>query len=269
LLTINQALKKATKELSHLETPQKEARLLLSFFLDKDMIYLTLNENQKVDESFFELVKKRNQDIPIEYITKKVSFYSEEFFCDFGALIPRPETELLIDEVLKLPLPSSPKIAEIGVGSGIISIMIKKHIPSSTITATDISLDAIKVAKKNSKLHNTDIELIHTSYLDGVKKEFDVIVSNPPYIKNEEKLDKNLDYEPQNALFGGESGDEILKNIVDLAIMKRVKFLVCEMGYDQKEPMTEYFKKKGLTKYHFYKDFANFDRGFVVEFDRV
>ncbi len=269
MLSIKQALKKATYELRDLKNPQKEARLLLSFFLDKNMIYLTLNENQEVDESFFELVKKRKQDMPMEYITKKVSFYSEEFFCDFGALIPRPETELLIDEVLKLPLPPSPKIAEIGVGSGIISIMLKKLIPFSIITATDISLDAIKVAKRNCELHNTDIELIHTSYLNGVKKEFDIIVSNPPYIKNNEKLDKNLDYEPQNALFGGDSGDEILKNIVDLAIMKRVKFLVCEMGYNQKKPMRKYLNKKGLTKYRFYKDFANFDRGFVVEFDRV
>jgi release factor glutamine methyltransferase len=268
VLTIKQALKKASYELSHLENPQKEARLLLSFFLDKDLIYLTLHEDEKVDESFFEVVKKRKEDIPIEYITKRVSFYSQEFFCDYGALIPRPETELLIDEVLKLPLSSSPKIAEIGVGSGIISIMIKKFLPSSKITATDISKDAIKVAKKNCLLHKTDIDLIQTSYLDGIDKEFELIVSNPPYIKNGEKLDKNLDYEPQNALYGGENGDEILKNIVDLAIIKKVKFLVCEMGYDQKEPMTNYFKQKGLTKYHFYKDLANFDRGFVVEFEQ-
>jgi len=266
-LTIKEALKKASLTLSHLENPQKEARLLLCHFLNCDTIYLTLNENKKIDESFFELVKKRADDIPIEYITNKVSFYSEEFFIKEGALIPRPETELLIDEVLKLPLPKAPSIAEIGVGSGIISIMIKKLIPDATVTATDINEDAIKIAQHNSKLHNVDIEFVHTSYLDGIEKKFDLIVSNPPYIKNGVKLEKNLDYEPQTALFGGKNGDEILKNIVDLAIIKKPSYLVCEMGYDQKEPMKKYFEEKGLKKYHFYKDLAKFDRGFVVEFD--
>ncbi len=268
-LTIKEALKQASLKLYNLENPQKEARLLLCSFLDCDTVYLTLNENKKIDERFFELVEKRKKDIPLEYITKTVTFYSEEFFIQEGALIPRPETELLIDEVLKLHLPNSPKVAEIGVGSGIISIMIKKLIPDSNITATDISQDALKVAQKNSQLHKTDIELIHTSYLDGINKKFDLIVSNPPYIKNGVKLDKNLDFEPQTALFGGDSGDEILKNIVDLAIIKQPKYLVCEMGYDQKKPMSEYFQEKGLRKYKFYKDLAGFDRGFVVEFDRV
>jgi len=269
LLTIKEAIKQASLTLSHLENPQKEARLLLCHFLKKDAIYLTLHDDEKIDESFFSLVQKRAKDVPLEYITKTVTFYSEEFFIDEGALIPRPETELLIDEVLKLSLPSSPKVAEIGVGSGIISIMIKKLIPDATITATDINEKAIQIAQKNCQLHDTDIRVLHTSYLDGIDEKFDLIVSNPPYIKNGFPLDKNLDYEPQNALFGGEKGDEILKNIVDLAIIKKPLYLVCEMGYDQKESMREYFEQKGLKRYSFYKDLANFDRGFVVEFDRV
>ncbi len=270
MISIKEAIKKASLRLKHLENPQKEARLLLSYFLNKEHIYLTLYENEKIDEQeFFNLINQRAKDIPLEYITKKVSFYSKEFFIDFGALIPRPETELLIDEVLKLPL-KNPKIAEIGIGSGVISIMLALFLKPKKIVATDINPYAIKIAKHNLKKYNlSNIHIFQTSYLDGIDEEFDIIVSNPPYIKNDFPIDKNLTYEPQNALFGGKDGDEIVKNIVDLAIIKKVKYLACEMGYDQKKSMQKYFEQKGIKKYHFYKDLSGFDRGFVVEFDRV
>jgi len=269
-LTIKEALKKASLTLSHLENPQKEARLLLSFFLQKDFIYLTLHDNEKVDKNFFKLVQKRAENIPLEYITNSVSFYSEEFFIDYGALIPRPESELLIDEVLKLRLASDFRLAEIGVGSGILSIMLSK-LTGCKVVASDISLDAIKVAKENVKRFGLEdsIKLIHTSYLDGIEGQFDIIISNPPYIEDGFNVEKNLSYEPQNALYGGKVGNEIVKDIVDLAIIKKPYYLVCEMGYDQKESMTSYFKDRGVKKFWFYKDLSNFDRGFVVEFDRV
>ena len=264
---IKEAIKKASFSLSHLQNPQKEARLLLCYFLQKDNTYLLLHEDELVDDSYFELVEKRAKEIPLEYITKEVSFYGEKFFIDFECLIPRPETELLIDEILKLNLPKNPKVAEIGVGSGIISIMINRLL-NATVIATDINPKALNVAQKNiDKFKTNDIKLVQTSLLDGIEEEFDLIVSNPPYIKNDFSIDKNLTYEPQNALFGGESGDEILKNIVDLAIIKKPKYLVCEMGYDQRASMREYFLKKGLDKFYFYKDLAGLDRGFVVEFD--
>ena len=265
--SIKEAIKEASKTLSHIENPQKEARLLLCHFLQKDNTYLLLHEDELIDERYFELVKKRADEIPLEYITKEVSFYGESFFIDFNCLIPRPETELLIDEILKLNLPKNPKVAEIGVGSGIISIMINKLLEASII-ASDINPKAIEVSKKNiDRFDAKDIKIVQTSYLDGIEEEFDLIVSNPPYIKNDFVIDKNLTYEPSNALFGGEVGDEILKNIVDLAIIKKPKYLACEMGYDQKAPLSEYFLKNGLEKFYFYKDLAGFDRGFVVEFD--
>jgi len=267
---IKEALKKASLTLGHIDNPQKEARLLLSHFLQKDFIYLTLNEDKEVDKSFFELVSKRAENIPLEYLTNNVSFYSEEFFIDYKALIPRPESELLIDEVLKLKLPKDFKMAEIGVGSGILSIMLSKLL-GSNVVASDISCEAIKVAEINIKKFKLEdkIKLVHTSYLDGIDENFELIISNPPYIEDGFKVEKNLSYEPQNALYGGKVGDEILKDIVDLAIIKKPYYLVCEMGYDQKESMTSYFKKCGLDKFWFYKDLSNFDRGFVVEFDRI
>ncbi len=242
-----------------------EAQILLSHLLQKDIIYLHLNDNLSLDEDiklkFFELLKRRANFEPIEYLTNSVNFYSNEFYIDNRALIPRPETELLIDEVLKLN--NINKVAEIGVGSGIISIMLKKLNQNLKIVATDISKDALEVAKINADKHNAKIEFIHSNLLDFVNEEFDLIVSNPPYIAKDIKLEKNLSFEPQNALFGGEIGDEILKNIIDLAIKKKVKYLACEMGYDQKEKILNYISSNKVT---FYKDLAGFNRGFVIKF---
>lgn len=269
-MIVKDAIKKASLTLSHLDNPQKEARILLSHCLGCSLIDLTLYDTKEVDESFFKLVDQRAKDIPIEYLTNRVSFYSEDFFIDYGALIPRPESELLIDEVLKLPLGRGFTLAEIGVGSGVLSIMISR-LTDAKVVATDISRDAIKIAKKNIELFSLQdkIELYHTSYLDGVNGDFDIIISNPPYIKDALVLDKNLSYEPQNALYGGEVGNEILKEIVDLALKKRPKYLVCEMGYDQKDSMSRYFDTKDIKEYFFYKDLSGFDRGFVCQVSTI
>lgn len=245
-----------------------EAEMLLSHLLQKDRIYLHLNENLELDEHtkkwFFKLLERRSENQPIEYLINSVSFYSDEFYIDCRALIPRPETELLIDEVLKLK--DIKRVVEIGVGSGVISVMLKKLKPEWQIVATDISEDAIEVAKVNAKKHNVSIEFIHSNLLDNVDGEFDIIVSNPPYIANEVKLEKNLSYEPQNALFGGEVGDEILRDIIDLAVIRKVKYLACEMGYDQREKILNYIQKYNIKSIEFYRDLAGFDRGFVIKF---
>jgi release factor glutamine methyltransferase len=103
--------------------------------------------------------------------------------------------------------------------------------------------------------------------LDGIEEDFDMIISNPPYIANNFVLDKNvIDYEPKVALFGGIVGDELLKKIIDLAKIKKVKFLACEMGYDQKQPISEYLKQINVNSVKFYTDLAGLDRGFIVKF---
>jgi len=263
-LTIKEALKIGANEIKSM----KEAQILLSYFLNKDQLYLILHENDtlKNQEKYFSLIKRAKNSEPIEYITNKVSFYSEEFFIQKGALIPRPETEILIDKVVEISKKfQNPKIAEIGVGSGIISIMLAKLIPNIEITATDISKEAIQIAKKNA-LHfgvEKKIEFINSSYLENIDKSFDIIVSNPPYIANNFKVAQNLDYEPDIALFGGVEGDEILKNIIDIFIEKKASYLACEMGYDQKESLSQYMTKKGIKNFSFYKDLAGFDRGFI------
>ncbi|MBN2768073.1 MAG: peptide chain release factor N(5)-glutamine methyltransferase [Campylobacterales bacterium] len=272
-MTIAQALKKATFLLQDkIPRPRFEAELLLAHYLGVERVYLSQKDNIKIEksENYFALVQRRAKSEPYEYITQKVSFYDTELYVDDRVLIPRPETEMLVDEAKKIiEQEEIIKIAEIGIGSGAVSIMLARMFPKIQIVATDISEDALSVAKINRDNFalNDRITLVCADLLQGVKEDFEMIVSNPPYIANGCKLECNVvDYEPHAALFGGERGYELLKAIIAQSQVKGARFLVCEMGYDQKEPIERIFTQIGVKYHRFYKDLAGFDRGFVVQF---
>jgi release factor glutamine methyltransferase len=249
----------------------REAQLLLMAHLNKDELWLITNQSTAITdyETLFNNARRRAKNEPLEYITNKVSFYSQEFFVDYGALIPRPETELLIDEVLKNMPNKDAKICfvEVGVGSGIISIVLAQHFKNANFIAVDISKDALKIAKKNIELFGLQdrIELRLGSLLDEVEEGIDYLVSNPPYIEDGVALESNLSYEPQNALFGGEIGDEIIKKLLDEVLRRDINFFTCEMGYDQKDKIQNYLINKNYNKLEFYKDYSDFDRGFTLK----
>ena len=162
------------------------------------------------------------------------------------------------------------RVAEIGVGSGAISIVLARKFPQLHIIATDICDTPLKVAEQNIKTFglSKQIELRKSNLLDDVREELDLVVSNPPYIAEDFLLDSNVvDYEPQEALFGGKVGDELLKQIILDVKAKGVKYLACEMGYDQKEPLQGFVNEIGVEYIRFYKDLAGFDRGFVIKFN--
>ena len=248
----------------------REAQLLLMAYLKVDELWLITNQNTELEDmdELYEWVKRREKNEPFEYITNKVSFYSEDFFIDKGALIPRPETEILIDEVIKNIENRDSKITfvEVGIGSGIISVMLAKKFPNAKIIAIDISQKALDIAKVNIENFGMKnrIELRLGSLLEPVPESIDYLVSNPPYIENGFDLESNLDYEPQNALFGGEVGDEIIKALLDEVLRRDIKCFSCEMGYDQKGKITDYLKNKQNKQLEFYKDLADFDRGFTL-----
>jgi release factor glutamine methyltransferase len=218
--------------------------------------------------TFFQYLELRKNHIPIEYILGKVSFYSEEFLINEGVLIPRPETEILIDVASRaIEDYGCTRIAEIGTGSGIISVMLALKHPNATFTATDINEQAIELAKRNSRKFGVEerISFVHASYLDTLDDEsFDLLVSNPPYIANDCKLETQLYHEPHNALFGGERGDEIILKIIDLTRERHIPYLCIEMGYDQKSAVSEYFADLSVETLAFYQDLAGLDRGFFA-----
>ncbi len=272
-LNIAAALKEATSLLRD-NTPRArfEAELLLAYHLGVDRVYLARRDDEEVDDikGYFALIRRRAQSEPHEYIVNSVSFYDIELYVDNRVLIPRPETELLIDEVSKIIAQNSIKnIAEIGVGSGAISIVLARAFPKLKVVATDISSDALEVAAINREKFALEerIELIHADLLGGVEDVFDMIVSNPPYIANDFNLESNVvDFEPHSALFGGKVGHELLEDIIMQSKDKNVRFLACEMGYDQKDIIERIFIQIGVKYHRFYKDLAGFDRGFIVQF---
>ncbi len=275
MMTIQTSLKWAKTELlESCERPQYEAELLLAYHLKQDRMYLITHESDEVKdvERYVKLVNRRAAHEPYEYIVGSASFYDIYLAVEPGVLIPRPETEILID--LTAEIIEKEKItciAEIGVGTGAISIVLARKFPDLKIIATDICEAPLRVAKKNIETFglSDQITLKESSLIDEVDEDIELLVSNPPYIAEDFLLKSNvIDYEPKEALFGGRIGDELLKQII-LDVKKRgVKYLACEMGYDQKEPIGSFVNKVGVESIKFYKDLAGFDRGFVIEFKK-
>ena len=272
-MTIKDTVRKYTKDLKNVtHIPAKEVEILMLHLLNKNTIWLHLNYTQEftMEKELEKLVKKRATNYPLEYIINKATFYGETFIVRDGVLIPRPETEILVEnayEILKDI--KNPKILEIGIGSGIISVMLATMLPNLEVIAVDINEKAIELAIDNAKKFEVD-EAIEFRLSDTFKNvsedDFDMVISNPPYIADDYKLPENVKYEPTNALFGGKVGDELLKKIIDSTNKKKIPYLLCEMGYDQKKPLEEYFKNFDVEMYSFYKDYENFDRGFTLKF---
>ncbi|MCK9374430.1 MAG: peptide chain release factor N(5)-glutamine methyltransferase [Sulfuricurvum sp.] len=256
------------------EFPRREAELLLMAYLGCDPLYFITHQEELIDENnprLIEWIEKRKRNVPLEYLTNRVSFYSREFYIDEGALIPRPETEHLIDELLSRITPEAAMtVVEVGVGSGIISILLALHLPNARFIAVDISSAALAVARRNIEAFGLSgrIELREGDLLDPVTETIDLLVSNPPYIADDAALESNLSYEPQNALFGGEIGDEIIRRLLDQVYARRIALFGCEMGYDQRLKVQEYLKSFAVKSLEFYKDLASFDRGFILELNK-
>ncbi|MDO5045269.1 peptide chain release factor N(5)-glutamine methyltransferase [Campylobacter sp.] len=268
-MRISEALKEASAQISAVcENPARVCKTILMHHLGVSIEWVFLNYERELErqDEYFALINRFASYEPLEYITGKAGFYSLEFEVKKGVLIPRAETEILVDKALEILADlNSAKVCEIGVGSGIVSICLALK-TDAKIVSSDISEDALEIAYKNALKFGVanKIEFVKCAYMDEIYGEFDMIVSNPPYIKNSYKLDKFVLNEPKEALFGGETGDEILKNIILIAKNRGIKNLVCEMGYDQKSSLENALFVNGF-KSEFYRDLAGFDRGFVAK----
>lgn len=275
-MTVNDALKAASLQIAPAceisgANPARVAKALLMRHLGVKIEWIFLNLNRELEDAdgYFALAKRFANHEPLEYITGEAGFYGLTFNVKKGVLIPRPETEILVEKSLEvlsnLPARNEPPlVAEIGVGSGIISICLALN-SNAKIIASDISDDALNLARQNAAKFGVEdrIEFIKCAYLDQIYGQFDLLVSNPPYIAQDYRLDKFVLNEPHEALFGGAAGDEILKNIILIAKNRGVKYLACEMGYDQKASLESVLELSGFEA-EFYRDLVGFDRGFVA-----
>ena len=271
--TYKQIIKEQSKflrEVTHI--PQKEVEILILHLVQQNTIWLHLNYDKEclVEKELEKLVKKRATNYPLEYITKRASFYGEVFNVQDGVLIPRPETEILVENAETiLKSIEKPKVLEIGVGSGIISVMLAILVKDIEIVAVDINEKALELAKSNAIKHGVEekITFIKSNLFTSIPEmHFDMVISNPPYIADDYKLPSNVKFEPTNALFGGNIGDELLKDIIVQTNERKIQYLLCEMGYDQKNPLTKFINANivSFKKLEFYKDYDKFDRGFTL-----
>ena len=252
-MTIMEAIKKGMIELknSNIEFPKLKSRLLMQFILNKPRQYVIVNDMEELNTNqknkYFEAIYKIKNGLPLEHITHQKEFMKLNFFVDENVLIPRQDTEILVEEVINIAKRINAKnILDLCTGSGAIAISLAKYIPQSEITAIDISEKALKVAKKNAinnKVEN-QITFINSDMFTKLdKKKFDIIVSNPPYIKRNviKNLDEEVKKEPHIALDGGEDGLDFYKKIIKEAYknLKYGGYLCLEIGFDQKIDVIE------------------------------
>ena len=254
-MTIKQTLAKGTIMLksSNIESPKLKARLLLQYILKKPRQYLIVYDNQEVDKKaqweYFVNIEKLTKGVPLQHITHTQEFMKMDFYVDENVLIPRPDTEILVEEVIKIAQKiDSPKILDLCTGSGAIAISLKKYIPNAQVYAVDISKKALEIAQKNANRLEANVKFIESNLFDKVKKEkFDIIVSNTPYIKKSDinYLSQEVQKEPQIALDGGYDGLDFYRKISYQAIdyLKFGSYLCFEIGFDQKEEVMEIIDK--------------------------
>lgn len=277
-LTIKQTLTKGTIMLknSNIESPKLKARLLLQYILKKSRQYLIVYDNQEVDKKaqweYFVNIEKLTKGMPLQHITHTQEFMKMDFYVDENVLIPRPDTEILVEETIKIAQTMErPKILDLCTGSGAIAISLKKYIPSAQVYAVDISKKALEISKKNAHRLEAEVKFIESNLFEKIKNEkFDIIVSNPPYIKKSDinYLSQEVQKEPQIALDGGYDGLDFYRKISYQAIdyLKFGSYLCFEIGYDQKEEVLEILKGiEHYTKTYCKKDLCGNDRVVITQ----
>ena len=278
-LTVSQALRGAILRLRQARsaTPNLDAEVLLAFCMEKErtsfIIHPEMPVSHREQECFEKLLDRRCSGEPVAYLTGKKEFWSLPFKVDRRVLIPRPETEVLVEEALKFISPRCPggencSVLEIGTGSGAIVIALARELPFAKLTATDISGAALEVARENAASNGVSerIDFREGSFFGPVAgSRFDIIISNPPYVSEEEhgSLERGVrDFEPLEALVAGPDGTGCLERIIVDArpFLTGGGMLLLEIGCLQEQKIEEIFSKEGYKLIAFRKDYAGLTR---------
>ena len=279
-MTIRETIRKGMIMLknNNVTEPNIKARLVMQYVLNKPREYLMVYDKDvlmlRQEVNYFKAIKKLCQGIPLQHITHRQEFMKMTFYVDENVLIPRQDTETLVEEVIKIAKKiNAKKFLDLCTGSGAIAVSLAKYIDRSFVTAVDISRKALNVAKLNARNNEVEdrITFVESDLFKNLKKEkYDMIVSNPPYIKREvlKKLDKEVQKEPHIALDGGYDGLDFYRKIINEAdeYLKFHGYLCFEIGYDQKEDVEELIKEQGkYIDIYCKKDLCDNDRVIVAK----
>ena len=276
-MNIEVAIKKACEELkkNKIRSALLDSELLLSKVIKKDRKFILLNLDKEIDQSdqksFRDLIIKRSNGKPLAHLTGIKSFWNYDFKINEKVLIPRPDTEIIVEQVLDIyKNKNNLNFLEVGIGSGCIGLSILKEKKSFKATGVDLSQDCIEICKSNANILGVGdrLKLLKSDVDNLIFRKYDLVVSNPPYVKKLDlsKLNKEVkNYEPRLALDGGLEGLSVIRKVIKKAteLIKIRGKLILEIGYDQKEPV-----KKILNENNFYinkiiKDLAKNDRCIV------
>ena len=265
--TLNIAIKTLTQ--FNISNANLDSEILLAKIIGKDRNYIILNSKEHLGQKYLfrfnNLIERRKKGEPVAYLTRKKEFWKNNFYIDQNVLVPRPDTELIVEEVLKFSKKKFKlQILDIGTGSGCILLSLLKEIPSFYGTGIDISKKSINVSKYNAKMLNlTNRVKFYNSDVDKFKiGKYDIVVSNPPYIEllKLKYLDKDLfKFEPKIALNGGIDGFSAIKKVVDRTsfLIKRNGKFFLEIGCNQKNKVKAILTKKGFYINKVLKDHGN------------
>ena len=275
-MDIETALKKGQLILkdNKIKSAELDSEILMSQAIRKDKKYIILNYNKKKkkkDLKYFDfLIQERVKRKPIAYLTKKKDFWKYEFLIDKNVLIPRPDTEVLVEQILELTKnKASMRILEIGVGSGCIILSILKEKKKFFGTGIDISTKSLKISEINShKLGvNRRLKLFKSNIDNFNTGKYDLIISNPPYIKKNflKCLEKDISFEPVEALDGGIDGLSVTRKTIlkSSELIKKKGCLFLEIGFDQKNKVKKILENNGFYIKKVIKDLSNHDRCIV------
>jgi len=255
----------------HSDRARADAELLLLHVVGQNKSWLMAYQEDELAEDkaarYIELIERRQKGEPIQYITGETEFYGLPFRVTPDVLIPRPETEHLVEKVIELAARfEQPRIVDVGTGSGTIAVALAHKLPHAQIAATDISERALVVARKNAKRNGVDFRFLTGDLLAPVAGErFEIVVSNPPYVPNANRATLSVEvreHEPALALFAGDDGLDVYRRLIPAAFdaLTPGGFVALEFGYGQTKAITEMLARSGFEKIEFVPDLQGIPR---------
>jgi len=261
-MVISEMIKNLEKSLD-----RNEIFIILEYVLDKTKATILTELNYELKDSekekIMKIAQRRENKEPLQYIVHNQYFYGNKFYVDENVLIPRADTEILVEEVLK-KLTAESKVLDLCTGSGCIAVSLKKAKNTIDVTASDISSNALTIAMINAKINNVNVNFVKSDLFANINQKYDIIVSNPPYIKKADMdcLQEEVKCEPALALDGGSDGLDFYKQIILNAksYLNKNGAVALEIGYNQAEEVKNILEENNYKNIKIIKDYGNNDR---------